>query len=430
MTTVVDAVRGRTRAEAADRSTTRIALLGVGQVGGAVSALVREAPLAREFTVVSGLVRDAARNRPHASHIPLTTEPQLALEQQPDLVIEALGGLEPARALVIEALRRGIPVVTANKSLLAAHGDLLLDEAAERGVPLRYEAAVLAGVPFLGTFAARPLARDITGFTGIVNGTTNYILSRMSDERASFAAALADAQRRGYAEPDPASDVDGIDAAEKLCVLLRHFGDWSVRTRDVQPKGISALTFGDIHAAAALGGVLKPVVSADWAVGLPNVFAGPAFVPAGHPLAAVHGVQNAIVLRNRIAGDLLFAGPGAGPRVTAATLLDDAVQIARGGDRAMKPARRTTRSVRPLQPETAWFIGVGGDDRAPETRIADLLAAYGVGVQRGINEPALGGPRNCWLITHRCTEDRIDQALAAVSAETRCETFRARAVER
>ena len=422
MSTVVEGVGADVRSAARAQAPTRIALLGVGQVGGAVAALLREAPLARRFTVTSGLVRDAARERPHAAHIPLGTDPHLALASDPDVVIEALGGLEPARSLVLEALRRGIPVVTANKSLLAAHGDALFEAAAAHGVPLRYEAAVLAGVPFLGTFAARPLARGVTGFTGIVNGTTNFILSRMAAERAPFGDALAEAQRRGYAEPDPASDVNGIDAAEKLCVLLRHFGCFSVTPADVHPEGISAVTEGDLHAAAALGGVIKPVVYADWAAGGLCAFTGPAFLAAGHPLARVDGVQNAIVLRNRIAGDLLFAGAGAGPQPTAATLIDDAVEIATGTASNPRNADGEPRRVRPIQPETSWFVRVSGTALPTDLEIVELLGRHGVRIRRRLGE----GERTRWLLTCASPAARIAAALPALAASSGCETFRAR----
>ena len=422
MTTVVEDVGGVVRAAARAQAPARIALLGVGQVGGAVAALLREAPLARRFTVISGLVRDAARERPHAAHIPLGTDPHLALAGNPDVVIEALGGLEPARSLVLEALRRGIPVVTANKSLLAADGDALFDAAAANGVPLRYEAAVLAGVPFLGTFAARPLARGVTGFTGIVNGTTNFILSRMAEEHAPFGDALADAQRRGYAEPDPASDVNGIDAAEKLCVLLRHFGSFSVTPADVQPEGIAAVTQGDLQGAAALGGVIKPVVFADWTVGGLCAFTGPAFLAAGHSLARVDGVQNAIVLRNRIAGDLLFAGAGAGPQPTAATLIDDAVEIATGTASIPTAAEREPRRLRPVQPETSWFVRVSGTALPTDGKISELLGRYDVRVCRVAGD----SERTRWFLTHASSAPRVAAALAALTSSSGCETFRAR----
>jgi len=409
----------------------RIALLGVGQVGGALAALVARPPLSHQFHVESGLVRDLARERPGADHLPLTANLLDALGDQPppQIVIEALGGIEPARTLVLTALERGIPVVTANKSLLAAHGDALIDAAGRAGVPLRYEAAVLAGVPFLGTFARRALARDITGFCGIVNGTTNFILSRMAAGRTGFAEALAEAQRKGYAEPDPANDVNGVDAVEKLAVLLRHFGDWSVRTQDVDAQGIAAVEGDDLAAAVEFGGTLKSIVAADWRDGSLSAFSGPSFLPGAHPLARVSGVQNAVSLRNRLSGDLLFAGPGAGPDVTAATLLDDAAEITQESNEPRRiEAPRSWKRATPSAPATGWFVRVGGDPLPPDTSIADLCSAYGVWLRRS-SEPRGDAPGRRWFLTHPCAPSQIADALRALESAAGCDTFRARILE-
>jgi len=295
-------------------SEVRIALLGVGQVGGAIAELASHpSEMPCRFSIASALVRDVRRPRAaHAESLPLTIDPAAALTSHPDVVVEVLGGLEPARTLVLEALTRGIPVVTANKSLLAAHGDELFDAASLAGVPLLYEASVLAGVPFLNTFGRRPIARAITAVTGIVNGTSNFILSRMASERMAFGDALADAQRAGYAEPDPSKDVLGDDAVEKLCVLLRHFGQWSVAPDQIEKSGIDHVGPGDLEQAAAFGGTVRPVVSAEWDQDRLAAYAGPAFVAGSNPLSRVDGVQNAVSLRTRWSGDLFFSGPGAG----------------------------------------------------------------------------------------------------------------------
>jgi homoserine dehydrogenase len=421
MTSVAHAVRADVHAPAPSTRLRRIALLGVGQVGSAVAALVAERE--REIDISAGLVRDTLRDRPHARGLRLTSDACRALDGDPDLAIEALGGREPARTLVLTALERGIPVATANKSLLAAHGDELLDAAARVRLPLRYEAAVLAGVPFLGTFARRTLARDVTSFCGIVNGTTNFILSRMTDERTGFDAALAEAQRRGYAEPDPANDVNGTDAAEKLCVLARHFGDWSIRPDELETSGISPIQSGDIRAAEDLGGALKPVVLGEWRAGDLSAFAGPAFVPSTHPLARVNGVENAVVLRNRWSGDLTFAGPGAGPVVTAATLLDDAAEIFAG---CPAEASRVWKPVRASAPTTGWFVRLSGEKLPDETAVADLLSAYGIWLRRtAARQDATGR----WFLTHAAKQGQIADGLRALERATGCETFRARILE-
>ena len=184
-------------------------------------------------------------------------------DTQPTVIVEALGGLEPARTLVLEAIARGIPVVTANKSLLAHHGDELLEAASVAGVPLRYEASVIAGVPFLGTFARRPYASALSAFSGILNGTTNFILSQMADGGRDYGSALSDAQRRGFAEPDPSKDVGGVDAVEKLTILIRQFAGLRVDPGAIETTGIERITSDDLAGARGLGGTLKPVVYAD-----------------------------------------------------------------------------------------------------------------------------------------------------------------------
>ena len=323
MTTVLNAVPAPARATApAPKTEIRVALLGLGHVGGAIAGLANErndAP--HRFPIVSALVRDVHRPRAiDTTRIPLTSDPAIALASRPDVVVEVLGGLEPARTIVMAALAQGLPVVTANKSLLAAHGSELFEAAARHGAPLLYEASVLAGVPFLGTFGRRPLARDVFGISGIVNGTSNFILSRMLADRVSFGDALAEAQRAGYAEPDPSKDINGDDALEKLCVLARHFGGWTIAPGEVERGGIADLELQDLQQASAFGGRIRPVVHADWDGDGVRAFAGPAFVNDSNGLAGINGVQNAVSLRTKWSGDLFFSGPGAGPAITAATV--------------------------------------------------------------------------------------------------------------
>ncbi len=405
-----------------------LALLGLGQVGGALAALAsrRSGP---RFAIAGALVRDTARAR-EAGGVPVTDRPEALLDTQPDVVVEALGGLEPARTIVLEALGRGIPVVTANKALLAAHGDELLLAAAQHGVPLRYEAAVIAGVPFLGAFGRRPLASALTSITGVVNGTSNFVLSRMAAEGADYAAALREAQALGLAEPDPSKDVRGIDSAEKLCILLRHFGSWSVRPAHLDTLGIDAITPADLAQARAAGGAIKPVVFARWTGDAVSAFAGPAFVPGGHPLVSVHGVTNGIVLGGGPAGDLFYSGAGAGPAVTAATMLDDVIEAAseRGAQRRRAP-RPAWKPVLPGAPDTGWFVRVSGAGLPPAPDVADLLSAHGVWLQRTSDAVAAGGTQARWSWTYPCALARIDRALRALASACGCTTLRVRALE-
>ena len=410
-----------------------IALLGLGHVGSAVARIALEPPsgLPYPIRIARALVRDLHRPRPTGDRVSLAADGDAVLAEAPDVVVEVLGGLEPARTLVLRALERGIPVVTANKSLLAMHGDELFAVAADSHTPLRYEAAVLAGVPFLGTFARRPLAASLSRLSGVVNGTTNFILTEMGAGRA-YPAALAEAQRRGFAEPDPSSDVLGIDAAQKLAVLLRHFAHASVSPHAIETTGIDTLRAEDLQQAAALGGAIKPVVSAAWTAAGLTAFAGPAFMSASHPLARIEGVQNAIVLAGAPGGDLLFAGPGAGPIPTAATILDDVFEAAQPRVEAPvdEPHARTRTGPRSASaPETGWFIRLAGAALPPGPDVADLLGAHGVWLRRVSDDDRRDARATRWLVTYPCSRGRADAALKALRDATACETFNIRALE-
>jgi homoserine dehydrogenase len=419
---------GARRRAASPLSDIRIGLLGLGQIGSAVARLAADSHdlLGRRVTVASALVRDPDR-RARVPGVPLTTTVRSVFDAQPDVVVEVLGGLEPARGLVLEALERRLPVVTANKSLMAHHGDELLDAAADAGVPLRFEASVIAGVPFLDTFSRRPLASALTAITGIVNGTSNFILSQMDRSGADYDAALAGAQRLGFAEPDPAKDVDGVDAVEKLIVLLRQFASRTLAPDAIETEGIRRVTAADMAHARELGGVIKPVVHACWSEdGAIEAFAAPAFVPSRHPLSGLHDATNGICLRDRAGNHLCFTGPGAGPDATSVTILDDVVE-AHGGGAA---TRRPQRSGSIASPSTGWLVRVSASDTLPSgPDVADLLGSYGTWIERTSALDTRHGDKSRWLLTYPCATSRIRAALAALAASAGCHTFALRALE-
>lgn len=324
----------------------RIGLLGCGGVGQAiVQALtasdhrLSEAGLA--LRCVAALVRDPSRPRA-VSDVPLTNDPDVWNRYAFDVVVEVLGGIEPARTLVARTLSARIPVVTANKSLMAAHGVGLQSLAAAHGTSLYFEASVLAGVPCVNTLARRPLASGGGAWAGIVNGTSHFILSEMARGR-SFEDALVEAVARGYAEPSSDADISGRDAAEKLTILLHLAGHTDLATNDLPRRGIDGLETWHIEFARRLGGVIKPVALADTGQDAGG-WVGPAFVPASHAFAQVDGVTN-ILSVGRGASAVLFSGPGAGPGVTALTVLDDVVEAVSGrGPRAL-PAPEASAPV-------------------------------------------------------------------------------------
>jgi homoserine dehydrogenase len=272
--------------------------------------------------------------------------------------------------LVARALRSGTPVVTANKSMLAAEGTRLAAVARACGTSLLFEASVIAGVPFLQALGGRPLASAVHRLEGILNGTTNYILTRMAEERVSFEAALCRAQALGYAEPQAEHDVSGRDAAEKLCVLLRHLGLADLEVDAIPLVSLRTVTSADIERVQARGESVKFIARARRVGERLETFVGPAALAADHPLSRVGGVLNGIVLDGRFAGQLFYSGPGAGPDVTAATILDDVASL-RPGRRHVPESGRMSVPVagspltvrRPDEPSTCSVAGPGTQEQ-------------------------------------------------------------------
>jgi homoserine dehydrogenase len=356
----------------------RIGLLGCGGVGQAIvqatdTSGARLAEAGVDLRCVVALVRDLERPRA-VSSVPLTSDPQDWRQYDCDVVVEVLGGIEPARTLVAGALSSGIPVVTANKSLIAAHGVELQALAARHGTTLYFEASVLAGVPCVNTLARRPLASGGGAWAGIVNGTSHFILSEMARGR-SFDDALVEAVALGYAEPSSDADISGRDAAEKLAILLHLAGHTDVVVADLPRRGISDLEPWHLALAHRLGGVIKPVALADTGA-VPGAWVGPAFVPQAHPFAQIRGVTNILAV-GRGDSAVLFSGPGAGPAVTAATVIDDVVEAASArGPRALTATENAVPIARHLRtPQTGpWFVALDGVS-STAGEIAEFLAA-------------------------------------------------------
>ena len=426
--------------------TVRIGLLGLGRVGGAV---VRSAGPAAPWIASTGLtfaferalVRDVTRpGRP--PNVPLVDHPQAFLAGTYDLVVEALGGVEPARSLVTTLLGRGTPVVTANKSLLAAAARDLAAAAVRGRTVLRYEATALAGVPFIGTLGARPLARAVERLAGIVNGTSNFILSAMEADGLSFTEALSRAQTLGLAEPDPRADIEGCDALEKLVLLIRHLGAGEVRPETVERRGIDGLETADLTAARAFGGCLKPIVHARLQAQAFDCFVGPAFVEEADPLARVSGVLNGIRLDGRFVQGLFFSGPGAGPDVTAATILDDIVEAvreatssnlvepARTPSNLLEPVRTHANPLEPVPCESRWFLRLALSSRTQGwPLVSDRLAAGGVYLDRTSTPRAEAGSERLWALTHRASRESIDAAIESLADAAGARTLALRVLE-
>jgi homoserine dehydrogenase len=408
----------------------RLGLLGLGRVGQAVARLASETPRLREagyrVQIAGALVREIDKPRRCLRPARVTTNPSAFLRGTYDVVVEALGGVEPAQSIVRRLLGRGIPVVTANKALVAAHEPHLQALAASRGTTLRYEASALAGVPFLGALAARPLVSDVQRFVAVVNGTSNFILSTLDAGHCDFAVALARADALGLTERDPARDLDGADAAEKLALLSAVLGWGRLPASRIRARGIRELTADDLITARSLSCTIKPVVSASHDGAGVSAFIGPALVPLGHPLAALQGTLTAIHLSGRFISDLCFSGPGAGPDVTAATILDDVVEALETSRRAVPGRAAQLRPAIVVAPAiTPWFVRARFPGLVPSpTATSQIFASHNLTTTRVSD--ARGNTR--WVCVAPATSDRVDHALAEIEARHRVRCFAMRSL--
>jgi homoserine dehydrogenase len=410
-----------------------IGLLGIGTVGGGVLKIYAqhradlEARTGCRLRIVAAAARDLAAERPglDPGAWPLTTDPARVIDDPAvALVIEAIGGLEPARTLVLRALAQGKHVVTANKALLATHGAELFAEARRRGVLLGFEPAVAGGVPIIGALRDGLAANRILSLYGIVNGTSNFILTRMTEEGGEFAAVLREAQAAGYAEADPTFDVEGIDSAHKLQILASLAFRTRVDLADVHVEGIARLEPAEIATARELGYRIKLLAIAKVVAGALETRVHPTLVPAASPLAAVSGVFNAIFVSGDAAGDQMFYGRGAGQMPTASAVWSDAIEIARriahrhvalpedfplGGERRLR--------VRPMaEVRTAYYLRVTAQDRPGVlAQVAGILGRHEISIATVVQKGrARAAAVPVVMMTHEAVEGQMRAALAEI----------------
>lgn len=315
-------------------SPVRVALLGCGTVGAAVARLLHDRAdryaeqLGRPLDLVGVAVRDLSRPREGVDPALLSSD-AAALVAEADVVVELMGGIEPARSLIETALRRGAQVVTANKQLIAQHGPALRAVADEHGAGVEHEAAVMAAVPVLAVLRESLAGDEVTSLRGVVNGSTNYVLDLVAREGVAFAEAVRQAGELGYLEADPTEDLEGLDAAAKAVILARTAFGVEVALDEVDRVGIAGLTDADFSAAAQEGSVIKLVASARRTEGGAEVSVRPEALPAQDPLAAVRGGTNVLVIEAVFAGELRLQGAGAGGEETASAVLGDILRAAR-----------------------------------------------------------------------------------------------------
>lgn len=412
----------------------RIGLLGLGNIGQGVARLCAagRSTLNRrgvDLAVTGVLERDIERQREFMPRgAKMSADADTFFEGQYDMIVEVLGGVRPAYDFVARALQRGIPVVTANKAMMAAHGVELYQMAADHNTSIRCEASAIAGVPYLSALRDRPLVARVAEISGIFNGTCNYILSSMQNDQVSFDDALADAQERGYAEPDPTMDVELRDAGDKLVVILQHLGITGVLPKHLEMTGIRELEVLDFVHADHFGGTIKPVAYGKIGDDKIDAFIGPTFVPKNHPLASIQYVLNAVRLRSGEIGDLVFSGPGAGRDVTAATILDDVVEIvsAKGG---LQPPTvcfgRNDRKV--VSPNTAWFIRNELRENGGDEAVINQLANQGISVRQSVTVER-DGHTVVHVLTHARGRDVVEPAIKQLEAKLTTKTVAFRAL--
>jgi homoserine dehydrogenase len=403
-----------------------VALLGYGTVGAAVHRLLEESAdeieraTGHRLRVTRALVRDPAKERPHAPPGGLLTADFAAIRDDPGVAVvaEVMGGEEPAGAYVLELLRRGVPVATANKQLVARRAPELFAAAAEGGVQLRFEAAVAAAIPVIKVLREALVATNVHRVLGIVNGTTNFILTEMEAGR-SYAEALAEAQRLGYAEADPSDDVGGLDAAAKMAILATVAFGSRVPLEWVAVDGIEAVTAEHVAAARALDLRVKLVGRATLVGGRVDVRVGPALVDAQHPLATVAGAFNAVMLQGDAIREITLEGPGAGGIETASAIVADMVSIVGTtgtGFLQTEPVWRTLERLPPGDLPSPHYLRLEVEDRAGVlAHIAQCLADERVSVARLVQQPG-NGHAVLHVVTHEAPAGRVQAALAAIDA--------------
>jgi homoserine dehydrogenase len=406
----------------------RVALLGCGVVGSAVVRLLTEQAGDLEARVgvpleLAGIaVRRPNRHADVPAHLLTTDAEALVTRADIDLVVEVIGGIEPARSLLLAALKSGKSVVSANKALLAEDGATLHAAATANGVDLYYEAAVAGAIPLLRPLRESLAGDRITRVIGIVNGTTNFILSRMASTGAGFAEALAEATALGYAEADPSADVDGFDAAAKAAILAGLAFHTRVTAADVHREGISEVTAADVASAAAMGCTVKLLAICERIAGPEESVAvrvHPAMIPLSHPLAGVGDAFNAVFVEAEAAGSLMFYGRGAGGEPTASAVLGDLVAVARNrvsGSRGAGMSAYADLAIQPMgEVSTRYHVALDVADKPGVlASVARAFADNGVSIQT-VRQEGRGDAATLVLVTHMAPDAALASTVQQLS---------------
>ncbi|MBY0089148.1 homoserine dehydrogenase [Brevibacillus sp. M2.1A] len=410
-----------------EKQSIKLGLMGFGTVGTGVVRIIqahqedlqKQTGLSIEVSRI--LVQDAEKSRNIPSmESALTTDPASLLDDpEIEVIVEVIGGIHPAKEYILGALERGKHVVTANKDLMALHGAEILEKAQEKGCDVFYEASVAGGIPILRALVEGFSSDRIEKMMGIVNGTTNYIMTKMSKEGAEYSEVLKEAQALGYAEQDPTSDVEGFDAARKMAILATLGFRVPMKLEDVDVKGISSVSKEDIAYGKQLGYEIKLLGLARRDEEAIEVSVQPTLVPKSHPLASVNGVFNAVYVHGEAVGETMFYGPGAGELPTATAVVSDLVTVVKNrklgvNGRGMVAPYKEKVLKEDSEKFSKYFLRiVVADKRGVLAQITQLLADKNISLEQVIQQPFNNGREaEIIMITHLSSKSDMDAVLA------------------
>ena len=411
----------------------KIALLGFGTVASGVPFLFKEnhekisQAAQSEIEVAKVLVKDEeekARLLAAGNDFNFVTNiDQIIEDAEVSIVVELMGRIEPAKTFITRALQAGKHVVTANKDLLAVHGAELIAIAKEHGVALYYEAAVAGGIPILRTLVNSLAADKVTRVLGVVNGTSNFMMTKMVEEGWSYEDALAKAQELGYAESDPTNDVDGIDAAYKMVILSQFAFGMNVQFDQVGHKGIRNITPEDVAVAQSLGYVIKLVGSIEETPSGLSAEVTPTFLPKAHPLAGVNGVMNAVYVESIGIGESMYYGPGAGQKPTATSVVADIIRIVRRLNegtigKAFNEYSRPVQLAKPEDVKSDYYFSIQTPDMKGQLlKLAQIFNQEDVSFKQVLQAGAKDSVARVVIITHQLNQTQLHHIIEKIDAE-------------
>ena len=412
----------------------KIGLLGFGTVASGIPFLLKEngekvlAASRDQLEIAKVLVKDdEEKNRLIAAgndYNFVTNVDEILNDDEIQIVVELMGRIEPARTFITKALEAGKNVVSANKDLIATHGKELISLAQDKGVAFYYEAAVAGGIPILRTLANSLTSDKVTRILGVLNGTSNFMMTKMVDEGWTYEDALKTAQELGYAESDPTNDVEGIDAAYKAVILSQFGFGMTIDYEDVSHQGISTITPDDVAVAQELGYVIKLVGDVRETASGISAQVSPTFLPKEHPLASVNGVMNAVFVESIGIGQSMYYGPGAGQKPTATSVVADIIRIGRrivdgNVGKSFNEYHRPTQLANPADVKSGYYFSLSVPDKKGQIlRLAEIFNGEDVSFSQVLQQRGDGKQAKIVIVTHALNLTQLDNVKAKLKAQS------------